>query len=714
MAPTGYPTLLGAPDFPNKTERPRPSASTPPAFPHNFSDHDAVMFVDKYQRWLVDETRQPVVQASSLDRRSVALEYEAQRNKLQQPSGSVRWFMSIVGGSKHSSTVPLENLMPGEFSPIPTFTQGRYLLCRVVAPALVMNGVHLAVEDVEGTVQKLSIYNFPSTYDCTFSHLDALFPIGGIMIIREPTLKTATQGAFPVVRVDSPTDVGLFGRRECLSRGPKHSCTTDAWIQRGNEYANMSQWFLAAHAYCHALTLDPTALAARLNRAEAYLHLGYFSGAQCDAQRVLDVKGLDRARATKARFRLARAQYGRKQFANAEKSFYRFAEETPTEPSASQWITQCQARRREASTGLYDWATLYRTAYSRIRLDVAEYWGPMKVSRMPHMGGGRGVVTARDVQVGELLLVSKPFASVYHEDLPKNRVVLTFDLLSGGALGDQSGALLLSRIVERLYGNPDVHAEVYELYAGSGFPSPPDNYSPSCLPPQPVDLLSPICNIDQPREPTSGAYPSASLFNHACSSTAVWYCIGDVLAVRAASNLPSGTEVTIPYTVEPSYRTRQAALRAHMMRELEARIGATFASARGPVRPLHALALHALAERLRLEGSPRCAAEAIGADVRALRCFGLTVRSGGGPGLPIATDGLPVGTTFERPAEVLLRIAGTLVGLGERTNAEPWVRAALWVTNASVGGGTALFMDLHRKALDEMGLGAFAANVLAS
>ena len=237
-----------------------------------------------------------------------------------------------------------------------------------------------------------------------------------MLAIREPTFKAPTQGDNPLVRVDSPTDITFVAHNspllhditwktgEAVPRAPSMPDTLETWQQRGNEHFKASQWFLAALAYSYALALDPAAVAARLNRAEAYLKLSYYCGAQYDAQRILAMPSVPPAHRAKAIFRQGKTQYGRKQYADAERSFVQWQQDHVGDTAADPWIEKCEERQQELQTGQYNWLELYRTAQSKIRLDVADYVGPVEVSRMADRGGGRGVITTRDVQAGELLV----------------------------------------------------------------------------------------------------------------------------------------------------------------------------------------------------------------------------------------------------------------------------------------------------------------------
>ncbi|KAI9000798.1 hypothetical protein BD414DRAFT_451479 [Trametes punicea] len=703
--------------------------------------------------------------------------------------------MTMVGFPKHSSSTPVENLRRITLSEmhVRRTHRGQHLLCRLITLCSRMVAVQTVVEDTEGIAHDLSIYNFPSTSNCSLEHLDNLFTPGTVIAIREPTLKAPTQGARPLLRVDSPTDIIFIAPNSSLLLNirwnagstvkgfPPIPLTADAWQQRANSHFVASRWFLAAFAYSYALALDPDAHPLRLNRAEAYLRLQYHSGALHDAQRVLEKVDSANAFADRAMIRMARARYGRGEYSRAQDDFVRWKYIHADDNSADSWIERCRARLREASTGVYDWPSLFRSAKRKIRVDAADFLGPVKVRRMFHRGGGRGMVTAQDVETGDLLLVTKPFVSVYAPDLPADRFIVTIDLLSQ-TTRERTDSLLLARIVEKIYGNPDLYDEVYHLYAGPNYPAPPDTYPPprshtiAVEPLQPkvnIDIaqLEAICtynnfcpfrldgpSVDREAKP-AGLYTLASMFNHSCIANATWYCIGDLMIIRAAEPIPKGTEVTIPYCVEESYIDRQTILQKHMIkkcdcrlceedrrdgdaqlrrrhrlksrldpdaivsaplaevRALEKEIDATYEPGRGPIRPLSALALHAIAEKLRETGNARLMRESLRHDMQALECYGFRLthdrgRSASGSKIPVANDRIPTVTSFMEPADIMLRMACTYYMLQEEADASRWLRAVLWLTEVSVGGGKELFMLLHEETLLQLNIQSFAARVL--
>lgn len=338
-------------------------------------------------------------------------------------------------------------------------------------------------------------------------------------------------------------------------------------------------------------------------------------------------------------------------------------------------------------------------------------------------------------------LAVKPFVSIFAADLPPKQVIIAFDLLSKSSR-EPTDSLLLARVVEKLYGNPDLHDQIFHLYAGPNYPPPPHTYPPPPTRPSEVDFFDPkapidiakleaICTynnfcpfrLDGPREereakPTA-LYTLPSMFNHSCLANAIWYCIGDLMVVRAAEPIPAGTEITIPYSVEESYLDRSSVLRRHMLqscscrlceddrrdgeaqnrrrhelkarldpaavkaasladvRALEKEISATYAPSRGPVRPCSALALHAVAEKLRESKDPRHLQEAIRYDLQALERYGF-IPARSSRGLPFTDDRIPTAAFFIDPAEIMLDIAHTYLVLSDEANAARWLKAALW------------------------------------
>lgn len=154
---------------------------------------------------------------------------------------------------------------------------------------------------------------------------------------------------------------------------------------------------------------------------------------------------------------------------------------------------------------------------------------------------------------------------------------LTIDLLGETMKTGFAKCAIYSRIVEKIYGNPDLHNAVFALYAGSKFPTPSSFYLPaSPEEPAQMDPFSSENSIDVPQleavctynafspkplkpyseyveerfdvfEASSALYTLPSLINHSCAANATWTSIGDVIVIRAVQTISIGEEITIPY-----------------------------------------------------------------------------------------------------------------------------------------------------------------------
>ena len=264
----------------------------------------------------------------------------------------------------------------------------------------------------------LSIYNYPSTFDAPPEYADRIFPKDAVLLIREPIFMPSQQSTNPLVRVDSPTDVVVLAPHSALLPGitfateprttaprPLEALSTDEyWRTHGNDLFKQAHWFPAALAYSRGLALKPGSLVLLLNRAEAYLRLGFFSGALHDVLAVLSSASseLTPALRGKALLRAARAEYGRRNYAGA-KGFFQQHKMTGTNNSEDAiWIRKCDDRLKESSTGVYNWARLLQESQRESKLDIGEYTGPVEVKEIP--GRGRGLVATKDIVSGELLV----------------------------------------------------------------------------------------------------------------------------------------------------------------------------------------------------------------------------------------------------------------------------------------------------------------------
>jgi hypothetical protein len=192
-------------------------------------------------------------------------------------------------------------------------------------------------------------------------------------------------------------------------------------------------------------------------------------------------------------------------------------------------------------------------------------------------------------------VVAKPFVSVYPEDLPCHEELRAFDLLSDRLL-TRCQTALVSRVIEKIYGNPDLHDHVLSLYSGpSSDPYPsyppmprkePRHLNP-LIPPTDIDVakIEAICTYnnftpnsleigphDMTVENPAALYLLPSFFNHACASNAAWHCVGDAMVIRATVEIAAGDEITISYACSESYHERRTSLGMYLPQGCDCRL----------------------------------------------------------------------------------------------------------------------------------------------
>ena len=270
----------------------------------------------------------------------------------------------------------------------------------------------LAVEDSKGVVAHVSVRNYPFTLNASVSEIDAIFPVGTILVIREPTYMLSATFALPMICVDSPSDIvfvddnpNCFPDGGCnfgLLRGlPPQPKSANEWKSDGAKAFKERKWFQAAIAFSEGLKVDPSNHVLILNRVEAYLRMGWFNRALQEARDALTFEDLSPELRLKAIGRAARACYGLEKYDRA----ISFTEQIPNDQALADIRRKCMIRKAESERGEYDWAELYRQVQHKpIRLDVASYRGPVEIKESPSLKGQLGVFVTRDVKAGELLV----------------------------------------------------------------------------------------------------------------------------------------------------------------------------------------------------------------------------------------------------------------------------------------------------------------------
>lgn len=183
--------------------------------------------------------------------------------------------------------------------------------------------------------------------------------------------------------------------------------------------------------------------------------------------------------------------------------------------------------------------------------------------------------------------MAKPFVSVYPSELPAPGRFFSQTAGTGITCKD----MLAYRAAEKIIGRPECANLVMDLYAGEGFPSPPNTYPPTstgrplAMPLSIDDSLdltrikaivrrngfaaNPLCVAQFTKAATDSTGPAAlhlmpPLFNHACFANTVRYSLGDVMVMHANQDISCGTELTSPYAGGGNHLTREQSLTYHL------------------------------------------------------------------------------------------------------------------------------------------------------
>jgi tetratricopeptide (TPR) repeat protein len=279
----------------------------------------------------------------------------------------------------------------------------------------------VGVEDPAGWAQLVSLYNYPGAYSADGPELDTLFPLNSVIAIREPCLKMALAASHSHIRVDSPTDLVLLEPGSPLLKNvrwttgerplPVHTKTANEWKGVGDKHFRAQEFYGAIAGYSFALQRDPSLISVRLNRSLANLRVGRNTQAVEDARSVLTDEQLPSVDRIKALYRCAQAMYAEGKYAAAKKWYSKCISIDPTLADALNGIQRSDYRIKEQTSGVYDWHALFEQDMKSpsMKVDVAEFQGPIEKRSMSNRGGGRGIVASRTIMPGELLVRRRLF-----------------------------------------------------------------------------------------------------------------------------------------------------------------------------------------------------------------------------------------------------------------------------------------------------------------
>jgi tetratricopeptide (TPR) repeat protein len=195
----------------------------------------------------------------------------------------------------------------------------------------------------------------------------------------------------------------------------------------------------------------------RLNRAQAYIELEWFSEAAADANRVIDSSD---APNEKALFRCGRALYAIERYDEALSHYEKLLAAFSQNREAKIHLAKTKVRLEEQHHGKYDWTAIISEARKGSpRIEAADYIGLIEPS-------GDGLFKAEsNIKAGELLMCCKALTTLYPEDLKGKRGALIYDV-TRRVLGQDEGWKMTQAIATKLSNNPLSSKELSPLLNG--------------------------------------------------------------------------------------------------------------------------------------------------------------------------------------------------------------------------------------------------------
>ncbi|CDZ96929.1 Predicted histone tail methylase containing SET domain [Phaffia rhodozyma] len=419
---------------------------------------------------------------------------------------------------KHFSTRPLQELERVELGDMMwhKIHHGQYLLIRIVSRPTRITSIRFIGQDPSGRAELVELQTAVDMLVQTGPELDALYPMGGLLAIREPHyVRCLDEDMIDIahwkrtkitkvsrIRVESPSDVIWLGADDRLVSeltwmSPPVCLATETNARRltaehaksiGDERLDKGWLMAAERAYTEGLTVDSKHIVLRLDRAHCRIRLSRFRGAFVDGEHAL--RGLlDAVRAEepgradlaqsdllqKAYHWLVLASIGLRDWSVAYEHCTVFVERFPDYAPALDLLAFTQARVDEARTGVYDWPSIFRGDLQPggTRNVVADWVSPsFKIGRSPTLGGIRGVIADRTIERGELLVVCKPFVSVDMKEPKEGPLTELVNVPIQQYASGSAHAYLVRAMVDKIQDEPRALDVLKRLYAGPGSSDP--------------------------------------------------------------------------------------------------------------------------------------------------------------------------------------------------------------------------------------------------
>ncbi|KAJ4245047.1 hypothetical protein NW762_014256 [Fusarium torreyae] len=490
------------------------------------------------------------------------------------------------------SIVPLQDLEPISISELGLEIHhwGKKIMLHIITPPERRVAVMVGAEDEDEKETAVVLHLYQQAEEKELPLLENTLYYS-VCIVKEPFFKKSIDGPYSL-RVDHPSDIIWLDETDDRIpqkwREPDLGSNDGSKIIRaqGNEFVKRQDWSGALHSYSQAIQTAKTSedkQLAYLNRSLINLKFNRPAKALVDA-----LQGQDPDAPTeKSLFREVRALYELGRFDKCREKLQTLAKTFPKSQAVEPEIERVKARLNEQQTGEYSFKDMYEQSKATPPLiDCATFSSPVEI-RDSH-GRGRGLFTTKPVSARDLLLCEKAFSYYFiDEDQPQARGTILMNMSTKKITMGGNGRLL-PQVAQKLYHNPEFLPAFQDLYHGDyekveviecdGNP-----VIDSFL----IEKIISLNAINAPRTsrdffktrtenwrdpskirdykfPTSGLWLLASKINHSCIGNCRRSFIGDMQIIRAATDLPAGTELLFSYrypSALESYQDVQKQLR---------------------------------------------------------------------------------------------------------------------------------------------------------
>lgn len=446
---------------------------------------------------------------------------------------------------------------------------GRVLIVKTFCEPVRISAIQNAIEDIQGNVDRLSIYNLPSA-----TPIDKVLPKGTIVAVKEPYFKATADGGV-MVRVDHPSDFVLLEPHDSSvppqwRREAKTALAASRLKDEGNTALKNRNWQRAGELYTEALAKSDNNADLRStllrNRSQVHLNLGQYEFASEDATAAfISGDNLSQQEETfnvKSYVRGSRAQYQLGDFGLAKEYLDQALDLDPTDETIIADLARTKQRILEQQNGNFNFIAMARSAtISHRKLDHASFTNNTKVGSAGKRG--RGLFATKDIKHGSVVMVEKAFCAVFGDELGKDRsmiVNINTDRCEFGTHAER-----LYEIIDKIRCNPTQASKFLDLFDGGTFDGKKVRHVDGAVV---VDtfqaqtiaelngfgcptLRSSLHDEEDSVRESTGTWLRASYMNNSCLPNTSRAFIGDMMIVRAARDIKAGEEILTSY--QPSW-----------------------------------------------------------------------------------------------------------------------------------------------------------------